>query len=60
MTKTLKDFVAVAKSRIREPRLADRTRATIVHCGRGARSAMAVDVPQQMGFTQVQSMAGGQ
>ena len=114
MTKTLKDFVAVAKSRIREinaadaaavinadasilildvrepaewaeghipgallvprgmleakadleypnrePRLADRSRSIIVHCASGARSAMAVDVLQQMGFTQVQSMAGG-
>jgi rhodanese-related sulfurtransferase len=43
----------------REPKLADRHQAIIVHCASGARSAMAVDVLQQMGFTDVRSMAGG-
>src|ERR1051326_9376588 len=43
----------------REPRLADRSQTIIVHCASGARSAMAADVLQEMGFTDVQSMAGG-
>jgi len=43
----------------REPRLADRTQTIIVHCASGARSAMAADVLQQMGFTDVRSLAGG-
>ena len=43
----------------REPLLADRTRPIIIHCASGARSAMAADVLQQMGFTNVASMAGG-
>jgi rhodanese-related sulfurtransferase len=43
----------------REPRLADRAQPIIVHCASGARSAIAADVLQQMGFTDVQSMAGG-
>ncbi len=43
----------------REPRLADRSQPIIVHCASAARSAMAADVLQQMGFTNVRSMAGG-
>ncbi|MGE0861681.1 MAG: rhodanese-like domain-containing protein [Gammaproteobacteria bacterium] len=43
----------------REPRLADRAQAIIVHCASGGRSAMAADVLQQMGFTNVCSLAGG-
>lgn len=43
----------------REPRLADRGQTIIVHCASGARSAMAADVLQQMGFTDVRSLAGG-
>jgi rhodanese-related sulfurtransferase len=43
----------------REPRLGDRTQPIIVHCASAARSAMAADVLQQMGFTNVRSMAGG-
>ena len=43
----------------RETRLADRQRSIIAHCASGARSAMAVDVMQQMGFTNVRSLAGG-
>jgi rhodanese-related sulfurtransferase len=43
----------------REPGLADRSTAVIIHCASGARSALAADVLQQMGFTNVCSMAGG-
>ena len=43
----------------REAKLSDRKQAVIVHCASGARSAMAADVLQQMGFTDVKSMAGG-
>ena len=43
----------------REPRLADRSQAVIIHGASGARSALGADVMQQMGFTNVQSMAGG-
>ncbi len=43
----------------REPRLADRSQAMIVHCASGGRSALAADVLQEMGFTNVRSMAGG-
>lgn len=43
----------------REAKLADRKQPLIVHCASGARSAMAVDVLQQMGFTDVKSLAGG-
>ena len=43
----------------REPALADRTTAIIIHCASGARSAFAADVLQQMGFSDVKSMAGG-
>jgi len=43
----------------REPRLADRSQPIIVHCASAARSAMAADVLQQMGFTNVRSLAGG-
>ena len=43
----------------REPRLADRKQAIVLHCASGARSALAADVLQQMGFSDVASMAGG-
>jgi len=43
----------------REPRLADRNQPIVVHCATGGRSALAADVLQAMGFTNVQSMAGG-
>ena len=43
----------------REPALGDRSVPIIVHCASGARSAMAADVLQQMGFSDVKSMAGG-
>ena len=43
----------------REPRLADRAQEIVIHCASGARSALAADALQQMGFTNVASMAGG-
>lgn len=43
----------------REPRLADRNQPVIVYCASGARSAMAAVVLQEMGFTNVCSLAGG-
>ena len=43
----------------REPRLADRAQEIVIHCASGARSALAADALQQMGFTNVSSMAGG-
>ena len=43
----------------REPRLADRSQEIVIHCASGARSALAADALQQMGFTNVSSMAGG-
>jgi rhodanese-related sulfurtransferase len=43
----------------REPRLSDRHQPIIVHCASGVRSAFAADVLQQMGFTNVKSLAGG-
>jgi len=43
----------------REPRLEDRNQKIIVHCASGVRSIFAADVLQVMGFTDVESMAGG-
>jgi rhodanese-related sulfurtransferase len=43
----------------REPRLLDRGQPIVVHCASGARSALAADVLQIMGFENVKSMAGG-
>jgi rhodanese-related sulfurtransferase len=43
----------------RDPWLADRSRKLILYCGGGNRSAMAAQVLQQMGFTQVRSLAEG-
>jgi rhodanese-related sulfurtransferase len=43
----------------REPRLSDRNQPIIVHCASGVRSAFAADVLQQMGFSNVKSLAGG-
>lgn len=43
----------------REPRLADRTQPIIIQCASGGRSALAADVLQLMGFTDVKSQAGG-
>ncbi len=43
----------------REPRLADRSQRVIINCASGGRSALAADALQKMGFTSVQSLAGG-
>jgi len=43
----------------RDPWLADRSRKLILYCGGGNRSALAAQVLQQMGFTQVRSLAEG-
>ena len=43
----------------REPRLQDRNQKIIIHCASGVRSIFAADVLQIMGFTAVESMAGG-
>lgn len=37
----------------------DKTTELILYCGGGYRSALAADVLQQMGYTNVYSMAGG-
>lgn len=43
----------------REPALADRHQPVIVYCASGVRSLLASATLQEMGFTQVKSMAGG-
>ena len=43
----------------RDPWLADRARKLILYCGGGHRSALAAQTLQQMGFTDVRSMAEG-
>jgi rhodanese-related sulfurtransferase len=43
----------------RDPWLADRGRKLILYCGGGHRSALAAQTLQQMGFTDVRSMAEG-
>jgi rhodanese-related sulfurtransferase len=43
----------------RDPWLADRSRRLILYCGGGHRSALAARALQQMGFTDVRSLAGG-
>ena len=42
-----------------EARVPDKTTELILYCGGGYRSALASDVLQQMGYTNVFSMAGG-
>ncbi len=42
-----------------EPAVPDITTAIICYCGGGYRSALAVDNLQKMGYTNVQSLAGG-
>ena len=37
----------------------DRTKEIVLYCGGGFRSALAADSMQQMGYTQLRSMAGG-
>jgi rhodanese-related sulfurtransferase len=43
----------------RDPWLADRSRRLILYCGGGHRSALATRTLQQMGFTDVRSLAEG-
>lgn len=43
----------------RDPWLADRSRRLVLYCGGGHRSALAARALQQMGFTDVRSMAEG-
>lgn len=43
----------------RDPNLADRHQPVIVYCASGIRSLLASQTLQEMGFTQVKSMAGG-
>ena len=42
-----------------EVQVPDKTTEVILYCGGGFRSALAADVLQQMGYTNVFSMAGG-
>ena len=42
-----------------EKQVPDKTTEVILYCGGGFRSALAADVLQQMGYTNVYSMAGG-
>lgn len=41
------------------PALADRTRPLLVYCLSGGRSALAAESLQRLGFTRVESLAGG-
>ena len=42
-----------------EEKVPDKSAEVILYCGGGFRSALAADVLQQMGYTNVHSMAGG-
>ncbi|MGH9880622.1 MAG: rhodanese-like domain-containing protein [Pyrinomonadaceae bacterium] len=42
-----------------EEKVPDKSTEVILYCGGGYRSALAADVLQQMGYTNVYSMAGG-
>ena len=42
-----------------ETKVPDKSSELILYCGGGYRSALAADVLQQMGYTNVYSMAGG-
>jgi rhodanese-related sulfurtransferase len=50
---------AAADSPARDSQLSDPARPIIAYCGSGARSAFAADTLQELGFTNVRSMAGG-
>lgn len=50
---------AAADSPARSDELADPAREIVVYCGSGARSALAAVTLQELGFTNVRSMAGG-
>ncbi|HUQ99317.1 MAG TPA: rhodanese-like domain-containing protein [Gemmatimonadaceae bacterium] len=42
-----------------EQRVPDKTASIILYCGGGFRSALSADTLQKMGYTNVESMAGG-
>ncbi|PIW49605.1 MAG: hypothetical protein COW18_05125 [Zetaproteobacteria bacterium CG12_big_fil_rev_8_21_14_0_65_54_13] len=44
---------------MRDPRLTDRDQTIVVYCASGGRSLLAAATLQEMGFTQVKSMACG-
>ena len=50
---------AALDSPARDPQLSDPERPIIAYCGSGARSALAAATLQQLGFSQVRSLAGG-
>jgi rhodanese-related sulfurtransferase len=50
---------AAADSPMREEALADRDRLILAYCASGARSALAADIFQVLGFTRVRSVIGG-
>jgi rhodanese-related sulfurtransferase len=41
------------------PELADKSKAVLIYCRLGNRSALAAQTMQQLGYTNVLSMAGG-
>lgn len=50
---------AAADSPARDPDLADPDRPIIVYCASGGRSTLAAATLQELGFTDVRSLAGG-
>jgi rhodanese-related sulfurtransferase len=56
---TLEGAADAANKRRVDPLYTARNRPIVVYCDTGARSAMAADTLQQMGFTQVYNLAGG-
>lgn len=50
---------AAADSPARDSELCDPERAIVVYCGTGARSALAAVTLEELGFSNVSSMAGG-
>jgi len=50
---------AALDSPLRDFQLSDPERPIIAYCGSGARSALAAATLQQLGFSQVRSLAGG-
>ena len=50
---------AALDSPARDSQLSDPERPIITYCGSGARSALAAATLQQLGFSQVRSLAGG-
>ena len=48
-----------AVANVTEPALADKQRALVIYCAAGGRAALATDILQKMGFTNVVSIRGG-